>query len=184
MCSRNMGISCIRFKSKIWQMEKYDKASFFISQNGTLTYYLSVAVINPVPGITVPQHDDLQSPSIRLFVERLVQASDKETKYPHYRLICGRVSQRVMPRASPCHDVSCHETWGWFNIKMPHQHRKSHRGDKTILRPSYLRHGFSSTDKTSLYWIMAESWLLPRQQCRLVQRWPNVGTVVPTLVQR
>ena len=25
---------------------------------------------------------------------------------------------------------------------------------------------------------------MPRQRCWLVQRWPNVGTVVPTLVQR
>ena len=32
---------------------------------------------------------------------------------------------------------------GWFNIKMPsYQYRKSHCGDKTILRPFYLRMGF------------------------------------------
>ena len=45
--------------------------------------------------------------------------------------------------------------WGWFNIKMPsHQYRNSHCGDKTILRPSYLRNGISYTGKTtSLYWI-------------------------------
>ena len=42
-----------------------------------------------------------------------------------------------------------------FNIKMiSYQYRKSHCGDKTILRPSYLHNGISYTGKmTSLYWI-------------------------------
>ena len=42
-----------------------------------------------------------------------------------------------------------------FNIKMTsYQYRKSHCGDKTILRPSYLHNGISYTAKmTSLYWI-------------------------------
>ena len=41
-----------------------------------------------------------------------------------------------------------------FNIKMPYyQYRKSHCGDKTILRPSYLHNGISYTGKMpSLYW--------------------------------
>ena len=45
-----------------------------------------------------------------------------------------------------------------FNIKMPsYQYRKSHCGDKTILRPSYLHNGISYTGKmTSLYWIGAQ----------------------------
>ena len=45
----------------------------------------------------------------------------------------------------------------WFNIKMTsYQYRKSHCGDKTILRPSYLHNGISYTGKTtSLYWIGA-----------------------------
>ena len=44
-----------------------------------------------------------------------------------------------------------------FNIKMtPYQYRKSHCGDKTISRPSYLHNGISCTGKrTSLYWIGA-----------------------------
>ena len=44
---------------------------------------------------------------------------------------------------------------GWFNIKMTsYQYRKSHCGDKTILRLSYLHIGISYTGKTtSLYWI-------------------------------
>ena len=42
-----------------------------------------------------------------------------------------------------------------FNIKMSsYQYRKSHCGDKTILRPSYLHNGISYTSKTTfLYWI-------------------------------
>ena len=46
----------------------------------------------------------------------------------------------------------------WFNIKMSsYRYRKSHCGDKTILRPSYLHNGISYTGKTtSLYWIGAQ----------------------------
>ena len=46
---------------------------------------------------------------------------------------------------------------GWINIKMTsYQYRKSHCGDKTILRPSYLHNRISYTGKTtSLYWIGA-----------------------------
>ena len=49
-------------------------------------------------------------------------------------------------------------TWDWFNIKMSsNRYRKSHCGDKTILRPSYLHNGTSYTGKmTSLYWIRAQ----------------------------
>ena len=45
-----------------------------------------------------------------------------------------------------------------FNIKMTsYQYRKSHCGDKTILRPSYLHNGISYTGKmSSLYWIRAQ----------------------------
>ena len=44
-----------------------------------------------------------------------------------------------------------------FNIKMTsYQYRKSHCGDKTILRPFYLHNGISYTGKTSLYWIGAQ----------------------------
>ena len=52
------------------------------------------------------------------------------------------------------------ESGGWFNIKTTsYQYRKSHCGDKTILRPSYLHNGISYTGKmTSLYWIRALVW--------------------------
>ena len=43
----------------------------------------------------------------------------------------------------------------WFNIKMsPYQYRKSHCGDKTVVRSSYLHNGICYTGKmSSLYWI-------------------------------
>ena len=43
----------------------------------------------------------------------------------------------------------------WFNIKMsPYQYRKSHCGDKTVIRSYYLHNEISYTGKmTSLYWI-------------------------------
>ena len=52
---------------------------------------------------------------------------------------------------------NCSNTGPRFNIKMTsYQYRKSHCGDKTILRPSYLHNGISYTGKTtSLYWIRA-----------------------------
>ena len=45
----------------------------------------------------------------------------------------------------------------WFNIKMSsYQYRKTHCGDETVVRSSYLHNGFSYTGKmTSLYWIRA-----------------------------
>ena len=45
----------------------------------------------------------------------------------------------------------------WVNIKMSsYQYRKSHCGDKTVVRSSYLHNGISYTGKiTSLYWIKA-----------------------------
>ena len=45
----------------------------------------------------------------------------------------------------------------WFNIKMSsYQYRKSHCGDKTVVRSSYLHNWISYTGKmSSLYWIGA-----------------------------
>ena len=45
----------------------------------------------------------------------------------------------------------------WFNIKMTsYRYKKSHCGDKTVVRSSYLHNGISYTGKmTSLYWIRA-----------------------------
>ena len=61
-----------------------------------------------------------------------------------------------------------------------YQYRKSHCGDKTILRPSYLHNGISYTGKTaSLYWIGA---LWPTMHCVILWhhlRW-SVESLLPT----
>ena len=46
----------------------------------------------------------------------------------------------------------------WFNIKMsPYQYRKSHCGDKTVVRSSYHHNGISCVGKMAfLYWISPE----------------------------
>ena len=49
----------------------------------------------------------------------------------------------------------------WINIKMAfYQYRKSHCGDKTVVRSSYLHNGIFYTGKmTSSYWITSQlSW--------------------------
>ena len=52
------------------------------------------------------------------------------------------------------------ESGPWFNIRMSsHQYRKSHCGDKMVIRSSYIHNGISYAGKiTSLYWFMP--WLL------------------------
>ena len=49
----------------------------------------------------------------------------------------------------------------WFDMKMPsYQHKKSHCGDKTVVRSSNLHKGFSYTVQMSfLYWIRAQARL-------------------------
>ena len=51
--------------------------------------------------------------------------------------------------------LCCQEPGPWFNIKMSsYQYRKSHCGDKTVVRSSYLHNGISFTaEMSSLYWI-------------------------------
>ena len=50
------------------------------------------------------------------------------------------------------------EPGAWFNIKMmSYQYKKSHCGDKTVVRSSYLHNGISHTGKmSSLCWIKAQ----------------------------
>ena len=55
-----------------------------------------------------------------------------------------------------------------FNIKMSYQYRKSHCGDKTVVRSSYLHNGISYTGKmTSFYWISPLSDIDPDNMCNL-----------------
>ena len=85
----------------------------------------------------------LELPVNRVFAQQFVQTNNKETQRSALPSLClGNPSA----------------TGPWFNIKMTsYQHRKSHCGDKTILRPSYLHNGISYSGKmTSLYWIRAQ----------------------------
>ena len=85
--------------------------------------------------------------------------------FPHKR--------RVIWKEFPCHDlvmvfikeITMYGSlpWPWFNIKMSsYQYRKSHCGDKTVVRSSYLHNRSSYTGKTtSLYWIRALVPIIP-----------------------
>ena len=61
-------------------------------------------------------------------------------------------------------------TGPWFNIKMSsYQYGKSHCGDKTVVRSSYLHNGISYTGKmSSLYWIEA---LVTSQRASDAKHW-------------
>ena len=50
----------------------------------------------------------------------------------------------------------------WFNIKMSsYQYWKSHCGDKTVIRSSYLHNGIPDTGKmTSLYWFGPQHFMI------------------------
>ena len=60
-----------------------------------------------------------------------------------------------------------HRAGGWYNIKMSsYQYRKSHYGDKTILRPSYPHNRISYTGKIiSLYWNRALVLIIDMNFC-------------------
>ena len=74
---------------------------------------------------------------------------------------CGVKAGKALRKdsVSNCHVASAglFRSGPWFNIKMSsYQYRKSHFGDKTVVRSSYLQNGISYTGKmTSLYWIRA-----------------------------
>ena len=70
-------------------------------------------------------------------------------------------------------------TWGWFNKKMTsYLYRKSHCGDKTIIRPSYLHNGISYTSKmTSLYWIRPLVIIMPAHGLAPNSTRSSAGTV-------
>ena len=63
-----------------------------------------------------------------------------------------------------------------FNIKMSsYQDRKSHCGDKTVVRSSYLHNGISYTGKmSSLYWIRAVAVM----GCGHFGDWPFMSVIM------
>ena len=60
----------------------------------------------------------------------------------------------------------------WFNIKMSsYRYRKSHCGDKMVVRSSYLHNGISYIGKmTSLYWIRAQALGLSSNWVHCIKR--------------
>ena len=80
----------------------------------------------------------------------------------------GAENQNILGWQDETHCCWCPGVW--FSIKMSsNQYRKSHCGDKTILRPSYLHNGISYTGKmTSLYWIRALGPCISRPSANMV----------------
>ena len=101
-----------------------------------------------------------------------------QAEMEHCRSALGEEWQRCQSLNSGI-DWPCRiEYRPWFNIKMPsYQYRKSHCGDKTVVRSSYVHNWNSYTNKTvSLYWIRARSLPSPRKTfnylCHLtVDKW-------------
>ena len=92
-----------------------------------------------------------------------IQALQYCESHKRFRILCLPVSCMADPWNCNVHSLThwlpyWHDQGPWFNIKISsYQHRKSHCGDKTILRPSYLHNGISYTSKmSSLYWIGAQ----------------------------
>ena len=80
---------------------------------------------------------------------------------------CSRIGAHTWDNTQPLQSVTvsaCNKTQSalrpgpWFKIKMSFfRYRKSHCGDKMIVRSSYLHNGISYTGKMSfLYWIGAQ----------------------------
>ena len=89
----------------------------------------------------------------------LSPSADGMPQYSWSHYVWSDISKMVL-RFAWCRftQVMWHYTSGpWFNIKMSsYQYRKSHCGDKTVVRSSCLHNGISYTGKmSSLYWIRA-----------------------------
>ena len=78
-------------------------------------------------------------------------------RFPISRNLLCFMHRPILPVSSRITSLTPEESGTWFNIKMSsYQYRKSHCGDKTVVRSSYLHNGISYTDKmSSLYWIGA-----------------------------
>ena len=82
------------------------------------------------------------------------QRWDSQLPHEHINNHAGRFPDATLEEAANY----CRNPGPWFNIKMSsYQYRKSHCGDKTVVRSSYLHNGISYTGKmSSLYWIRAQ----------------------------
>ena len=75
----------------------------------------------------------------------------------YYYILSGTPCTNKCSQPNGANADLCAGAGPWFNIKMSsYQYRKSHCGNETILRPSYLHNWISYTgNTTSLYWIRA-----------------------------
>ena len=81
---------------------------------------------------------------------------------PTWPFFFEHIIQILQKNCIACTSIITFRSGGWFNKKVSsYQYRKSHCGDETILRLSYLHNGISYTGKTtSLYWIKAQVTIL------------------------
>ena len=95
----------------------------------------------------------VRGPAVSSKYQARVQNMLNRTLFLRLRTSNRWLSARLQYTTAP----NSKHTGQWFNINMlSYQYRKSHCGDKTILRPSYLHNGISYTGKmASLYWIRA-----------------------------
>ena len=142
--------------------------------------------MNKPQNITVPSHvchgvlNDRQLDSVSKSLFKLTTQKTTKTRITclfcegiHRWPVILRTKGQVIRKVFPCHDVIVEirnlirhnvkrsaKTHGpRFNIKISsYQYRKSHCGDKTIVRSSHLHNGISYTGKmTSLSWIRAQN---------------------------
>ena len=75
--------------------------------------------------------------------------------------------------------------WAWFNIKMlSYRYRKSHCGDKTILRPSCLDNGISYTGETKPLYCIGALVLIPQYWMTLDSiPWLYIFLLVPSFLR-
>ena len=89
--------------------------------------------------------------SLHVYISQIIQSNLKS----------NHILLHIRRRWHVSWNLFCYARRSYSNLgadsikKIPYyQYRKSHCGDKTILRSSYLHHGVSYTGKTaSLYWI-------------------------------
>ena len=94
--------------------------------------------------------------TLHLYSDRGARALYLSEEIEHYKMSEKR------PLLAPERKEVTKRLGPWFNIKViSYRYRKSHCGDKTVVRSSYLHNGISYTGKmTSLYWIGALLQLL------------------------
>ena len=97
----------------------------------------------------------------------------------------GPRTSAAMALTSFAHNILVAEPVPRFNIKMSsYRYRKSHCGDKTVVRWSYLHNRISYTGKmTSLYWIGAQEVYWVSNYSELGHHWLPRNGLLPVWCQ-